>query len=188
MDQDVNFNWKRYRDFLTRKNDSLKDSTGFNKAVRDLAVNHVNQFGRGKAVLMNLSPQWYNAYRESGYVEARKRDVFLKHVKTAGPQRWVWLEPVNDTTHGYEITYWKKNGRTILFVCYNPEITGSSSGGGNAAGLKSNRFTIQLRLKREIKDVRDERTLKSLPDGKQFELTWNMNEALVLSFAGSPPK
>lgn len=188
VDQDVNFSWKRYRDFLTRNNDGLKDPAGFYQAVRNMAVNHVNKFGRGKAVLMNLSPQWYNAYRESGYVEARRRDVFLRHVQTAGPQRWIWLEPVNDVIHGYEITYWKKNGRTILFVCYNPEVTGSSSGGGNAAGLKSNPVKIRLGVKRGIKNVRDERIRKSLPDGKHFDLIWNMNEALVLSFAGSPAR
>ncbi len=63
IDQDANFNWKTYQEFLTRGNTCIKDATGFHKAVRNLETVKVNRVGKGTAVLMNLSPQWYNAYR-----------------------------------------------------------------------------------------------------------------------------
>mgnify|MGYP002682724505 CR=1 FL=1 len=48
--------------------------------------------GNGKAVLMNLSPQWYNAYRQIGFAPSRQREVFMKHVKDAGLAPWVRLK------------------------------------------------------------------------------------------------
>ena len=66
VDQDANFSWKTYEEFLTNGNTCIKDASGFNKAVRKMDDGEVNRFGKGTAVLMNLSPQWYNAYRVAG--------------------------------------------------------------------------------------------------------------------------
>jgi len=153
-----------------------------------MGVAHVNPHGKGKAVLMNLSPQWYNAFRAEGCGPAEKRSVFMKHLEPSGPGRWVEIEGAGEKTHGYEITYWSKEGRTIVFVCFNPEITGSSTGGGHAAGLRAGKASIKLRFRKSVKDVRDERTGKDLGTGDRFDLTWTMNEALVLSFEGRPPR
>lgn len=188
VDQDTNFNWKTYQGFLTNQNDCVKDSSGFHKAVRKMPVGHVNQFGKGTAVLMNLSPQWYNAYREAGYADALKRETFIKHIKAAGIEAWVRIDGAGEETHGYEITYWAKGGRTILFVCLNPELAGSSLGGGNSVGLKSGKSRIRLTFNRAVSDVRDERTGRVLPDGKDFSFDWTMNEAVVISFAGQPQR
>ena len=56
---------------MTNKNTSIKDASGFDKAVRNMPAGNVNHFGRGTAVLMNLSPQWYNAYRVDGICRRR---------------------------------------------------------------------------------------------------------------------
>ncbi len=93
-----------------------------------------------------------------------------------------------EETHGYEITYWAKGGRTILFVCLNPELTGSSLGGGNSVGLKSGKSRIRLVFDRAVSDVRDERSGGVLPDGRVLAFEWTMNEAVVISFAGSPQR
>ncbi len=183
VDQDANFGWQRYDEFLTHQNSAIKDANGFHKAVRSMPTQTVHKFGQGTAVLMNLSPQWYNAYRAQGFEAAAKRDVFMRHVQPAGVRRWVEIKDAGDKEHGYEITYWRKGGRTILFLCLNPEVVGSSTGGGNATGLKTDKLTVTLRFAHAVKDLRDERAGKALGAGQEFAVEWIMNEAVVLSFA-----
>jgi hypothetical protein len=181
-DQDVNFSWKTYDELLTNKNKCVKDACGFHKAARNMDVAKVSAFGQGKAVLMNLSPQWYNAYRVAGFHDAAaKRQVFMKHVKDAGVLPWVRIKDAGEKEHGYEIAYWTKDGRTILFVCFNPEVIGTMTGGGNAAGLKTDKVPVTLEFSFPVADARDERTGKALGDGKTFRFDWTMNEAVVMS-------
>ena len=189
VDQDANFSWKTYEGFLTKGNTCLRDAAGYHKAARAMGTDVANRLGRGTAVLMNLSPQWYNAHRTAFGGGARKRrEPFMKHVAGAGLRPWVRLDDPQAVAHGYEITYWSKDSRTILFVCFNPEIAGSSTGGGNSVGLKTDRIPVKLTFRRPVRDARDERTGKPLGDGQAFDLDWRMNEALVISFAGVPPR
>ena len=189
VDQDANYSWKTYEEFLTNKSSCIRDAGGFHKAVRAMPADHVRSHGRGKAVLMNLSPQWYNAFRSAGTEPAKKRDVFMRHVADAGVVPWVRIKDAGDPAHGYEITYWSKPAtgntpaRTLVFVCLNPEITGNSLGGGNAQGLKTAQLPVTLQFRSAVQGVRDERSGVELGNGKEFALIWKQNEALVLSFA-----
>jgi hypothetical protein len=173
---------------LTKQNTSIKDASGFDKAVRNMPVDNVNHFGRGTAVLLNLSPQWYNAYRVAGLTAAARRSAFMKPIHEAGIRRWVEIQNTSDKQFGYEVTYWKQGDRTLLFVVMEPEIHVTSEGGGNAVGLKTERLPITLQFAGMVKDVKDERSGKDLGAGKEFALNWKLNEAVVLSFAGDPPK
>jgi hypothetical protein len=188
LDQDANFSWKTYKEFLTNGNTCIKDESGFDKAVRNMGTVKVNRVGKGAAVLMNLSPQWYNAYRAEGAEAAEKRSAFIKHIEAASGKRWVRLQTEGSKAHGYEITYWKKNGRTILFVCMNPEIAVSSMGGGNSVGLKADVLPVTLAFAGKITGVLDERTGKDLAAGTEFKFDWKMTEAIVLSFDGATPR
>ena len=183
VDQDANFNWKTYDEFLTNQNTCIKDPTGYDKAVREMPVNHVNQVGKGLAVLMNLSPQWYNAYRTAGVDAAAKRAIFVNPIHATGINRRVTLEG-SDKTKNAEITFWTQGTRTILFVVSNPEISVSSTGGGNSVGLKTDTVPITLTFARNVSAVRDERAGKDLPAGKSFKFDWKMNEAVSISFDG----
>ena len=183
VDQDVNFGWKTYTEFLTNANTSLMDPSGFHKAVRAMPTATVRRVGSGTAVLMNLSPQWYNAYRVAGFDAARHRETFLHHLAAAGLQRWVEIEGAGEAAFGYEITYFRKpDGRTVLFVCSNPETVGTELGGGNASHLKTGAIDITLKFAKPIQNVRDERRGAALGSGARFPFTWPRNEAIVLSF------
>ncbi|MDZ4852356.1 MAG: beta-galactosidase trimerization domain-containing protein [Pirellulaceae bacterium] len=184
IDQDANYSWKTYDEFLTNKNSCLQDGSGFHKAVRTMPVDHVVNVGRGYAVLMNLSPQWYNAYRVAGFEAAKKRDVFMRHILSADSSPWVRIVEAGESEHGYEIVYWTlPTGRILLFVCLNPEIRGTSLGGGNSVGLKAETLSIKLRFSHEVKDVRDERTGRVLQNATEFSFDWKQTEAVVLSFS-----
>ncbi|MCA1594818.1 MAG: beta-galactosidase trimerization domain-containing protein, partial [Chloroflexi bacterium] len=187
VDQDANFGWKTYEEFMTNGNTALKDPTGFNKAVRKMPTNHVQRYGKGTAVLLNLSPQWYNAYRVAGPEAARRRQTFMAPIEAAGIHRPVEIENAGADTFGYEITYFaRSDGRKVLFVCWNPETTGSELGGGNATGLKTGPVDIVLKFAAPIHQVRDERRGVALGNGDRFSLTWRRNEAIVLSFEDGP--
>jgi hypothetical protein len=188
VDQDANFSWKTYEEFLTNENTCLKDACGFNKAVRALPVDQVRSVGRGKAILMNLSPQWYNAYRVAGADATARRGVFMRHITDAGVVPWVRIAGAGAREQGYEITYWNQAAsrgdptRTILFVCSNPEIHGTSAGGGNSVGLKTGTIPIKLRFAHELRNARDERDGRALGSGAEFVFNWKQNEAVVISF------
>ena len=181
VDQDTNFSWKTYDDFLGNKNACIKDATGFNKAVRDMPVIHTNHFGKGTAVLLNLSPQWYNAYRMAGATAAARRAVFMDPIRAAGVKPWVSLD--GEKAFGREITYWNKGDRTIVFVVFNPETVAALTGTDNPVGLKSETIPVTLRFARPVNDARDERTGKQLGTGNSFRFDWKMDEAIVISFA-----
>lgn len=183
VNQDENYSWKSYEEFLTKGNTCLKDGNGFHKAVRAMPTAQVNSVGRGAAVLMNLSPQWYNAYRVSGAEAAARREVFMRHVLAAGVAPWVRIAGAGEGEHGYEITYWKlPSGRLLLYLCLNPEIRGTSLGGGNSVGLKTDTLPIRLKFERKIDAARDERTGLELGDATEIALSWKQNEAVVVSF------
>ena len=187
VNQDNHFNQSGEK--LLGGNKSIVDKSGFHKAVRDMDVAKVNKFGSGTAVLLNLSPSWYSAFRGRPAAEAAaKRDVFTQYVKKAIGTRWAQLQGAGDKENGYEITYWNKGDRTIMFVCYKPEITAGSLGGGNSVGLKSDLVPVTLAFSKSVKDLRDERTGKALGSGSTFKFDWKMNEAVVVSFAGAPPR
>ncbi len=187
VDQDANYSWKTYEEFLTANNTSIRDPSGFHKAVRTMPVSNTIPYGNGTAVLMNLSPQWYNAFRGAGAASARKRETFIQHLATAGVVPRVRIKDAAEAVHGYEITYWKQTGqdanRTLLFLILNPEITGDSLGGGNSAGLKTATVPVTLQFRNPVKNLRDERSGKELGNVREATLDWKQNEALVLSFA-----
>jgi hypothetical protein len=181
-DQDANFSYKTYDELLTKRNSCIKDAAGFNKAARGMGTQIVRRVGKGRAVLMNLSPQWYNAYRAKGEEAARRREVFVRQLGVVplvtvrgGPEAF-----------GHEVTRWRAGERTFVFLASNPEVAGNETGGGNAVGLRSTTVPVTLEFAETLQDVRDERTGRRLPDGKRFDVAWKMNEAVVLSFTAPP--
>ena len=143
----------------------------------------VHALDTGTAVLMNLSPQWYNAYRVAGFEAARHRDTFMAHVMKSGIHPRVQVENANEAAFGHEFTTFRRpDGRKVLFVCSNPETVGTEAGGGNAAHLKTGAIPITLKFAVQVHNVRDERQGKDLGSGDRFLLSWIRNEALVLSF------
>ena len=69
----------------------------------------------------------------------------------------------------------------------SPEITGNMRGITTAAKIKKEEVKVCLRFADAVSDLRDERAQKNLGQGDAFEFLWKMNEAIVVSFAGSPP-
>jgi len=176
-DQDRGYSYKRYRDLFATVQCTLKD--GFALAEKRLGTNIVRKVGNGTAVYLNLSPQRYLQYREEGKATQELRDIFIAHVLSAGLKPWVEVVAQDgERPRNCEVTYWHhpKTDRTYCFVLQNAPVTGSAYGGGGVEGL--------IEKKQKV-------TVKS---GKRFgrtataTLEFNPVEALMLSFAGKPPK
>ncbi|MDQ2686332.1 MAG: beta-galactosidase trimerization domain-containing protein [Armatimonadota bacterium] len=186
IDQDAHYSWKTYAEMLGDTT-CVMDTSGFHKTVRAMPTVNTRKVGSGTATLLNLSPQWYNAYRVAGFEAAQRRETFLAPLTAAGVKRWVEIENAGPADFGHEMTYFRKpDGRTVLYVCWNPEIVGSETGGGNAVGLKTDAAPVTLGFTSPVQSVHNERSGASLGDGTQFTLTWPRNEALVLSFNRAP--
>jgi len=108
--------------------------------------------------------------------------VFMKPLDDAGIRRWVQVENADDKTFGYEITYWEKGGRTILFLFVNADTRVNSDGSGETPNLKTDTIPVTLMFEKPIANARDERTGKALGAGRRFQLQWKQNEACVISF------
>lgn len=190
VDQDTNWsNAGKFTPFLTNANTSKKHESGFNIAIPSMPVNTVTKAGKGTAVFFNLSTQWYNAYRQTGgFEECKKRSIFMDPIHKAGVNRWVEIENASSDTFCYEITYWQKDNRTIIFLCTNPDSTKDELGGGNSSGLKTNKVDVTLSFAKPIKKVVNERTGETLKDGNKVKVSWSQGEAVVLSFEGHPYK
>ena len=186
VDQEKNYGWKAYKEYLTHENTCFRDPSGYHRAVRAMPVDHAQPCGKGTAVLMNLSPQWYNAFRVVGPVPAAKREVFMKHVTAAGVVLRVRLKDAPDAAFGYEVTYWSKPAtgatpaRTVVFLGLNAEV-GDALSGTNAEGIKTATLPVTLQFAAAVKGVRNERTGQALGDGREFAVEWKQNEAVVLS-------
>lgn len=190
VNQDSNWgNAGKFEAFLSNQNTSKKHESGFNIAVPTMPVNTVTKCGKGSAVFFNLSPQWYNAYRQSsGMAESKKRSIFMEPIHKAGIKRWVEIEDASEQTFGYELTYWKKDGRTIVFLCTNPDSTKTELGGGNSTGLKTSKVDVTLVFANALKGIKNERTGETIGNGNKVKVSWIQNEAVVLSFEGHPYK
>ena len=187
VDQDANYDKRSAHEFLTNRNTCLRGPGGFHRAVRSLPDAGMQRFGQGAAVLLNLSPQWYNAYREAEPEEAKRRQVLLGPILERSTP-WVRLKDAGAATHGYEVTYWRKDGRTIVCLGLNADVDANQFGGGQAAGLKTDWIAATLVFGASIAAVRNERTGQELGTGREFTVDWKMNEAVIISFAGPPPR
>lgn len=186
-DQDRNYSYRTYDELLTRGSSCVVDATGFHKAVRALPTQVSREHGEGRAVLMNLSPQWYNAWRVAGAAPSGRRSAFMRYIAEAGVTPWARVTSGGEPLHGHEVTYWRRlDGRIVLFVVQNPELCGTSTGGGGSVGLVTGKVEVTVRFGRNVREVRDERRDVALEGqgegGREFSLEYERGEALVLSF------
>jgi hypothetical protein len=180
-DQDAGFSYKKYADLFATLKCPLRQ--GFAVAERRLPPGGST---RGRAVYLNLSPQRYLQYREEGTATDAHRRVFLDAVTAAGVRPRIQVTSGGRRPQRCEATYWTKDGRTLVFVVQNAAVSGSSQGGGGADGLARRTIPIEVEFPTEVHGVVDERSGKSLSDGRKFAFQFKPAEAVFFSFqAGS---
>jgi hypothetical protein len=179
--QDVAASYSKYRQLFDTTTCSRQD--GFAIAERGKGTQKVVQVGRGKAVYLNLSPQRYLQYREEGTDTDAHRATFLRQINPGGRPPRVVVTHQGRRPRQCEATYWSKGGRTFVFVVRNVPVNATTTGGGGAAGLSSRGMTLDVELPAARKVV-DERTGKTLGEGKTFSFDWSGVEPVFFSYAG----
>ncbi len=180
--QDAAYSYTRYRQLLDTVNCRLQD--GFAIAEHKLGTQKVVQAGRGKAVYLNLSPQRYLQYREEGTDSDAHRATFLREINPTGRPPRVVVTHDGLRPPQCEATYWSKGGRTFVFIVKNVPVNATTTGGGGAAGLSSAGMDLDVSLP-AVRNVVDERTGKSLGEGKTFSFRWNGVEPVFFSYEGA---
>ena len=181
-DQDRHYDYTDYETLIRGETTCLEGPCGFHRALRTLEGTVERSAGRGRAVLMNLSPQRYLAYRTAGSEASRRRAVFMAPLRRAGVAPLLKVEGDPEVIHRLEITRWQKAGRITLFLCHDVERHVASTGSGSRFGLSRKTATVRLRFAEPVRDLKNERTGERLGEGTVFEAEWTRNEALVLSF------
>ncbi len=166
---------------------SPKLQDGFAVAEPKLGVKHTMKVGMGTAVYLNLSPQRYHLYREEGKTDDAQRAVFTGPVLAAGIKPWVKVTAAGKRPTNVEATYFTKNGRTWVFILQNARVTSTALGDTKTEGLTGGRLPIEVEFPGVLQGVVDERSGKQLGAGSKFKLELPMAEAVMLSFAGTPP-
>ncbi len=182
-DQDAGYGFRRWRDLFGTLQPPLR--RGYAVAERRLAAGTERRAGKGRAVYLNLSPQRYLMAREEGRGDAERRRPFLDPIRRAGVAPWIAV--TGGRPIPLEATYWSKAGRTFVFVLQNVPIAGRMTGGGGAVQLAAGELPVEVRLAAPVRDVRDERAGRKLPDGDRFSFRVDAAEAVLFSFAGMPP-
>jgi hypothetical protein len=186
-DQDAGYGFHRWRDLFGTLQPRLQQ--GYAVAERKLPVGTERPAGKGRAVYLNLSPQRYLMEREEGRGDEERRRPFLDPVRRAGVVPWIAAKGgiKGGRPLPLEATSWSKGDRTYVFVLQNVPIASGSTGGGGAVGLVEGEVPIEVLLAAPVHGVRDERTGRNLPDGDHFSFRVDATEAVLFSFAGSPP-
>jgi hypothetical protein len=185
-DQDAGFGYKSLDQlFATVK---CTEEDGFAVAERTLKTRQARATGKGRVVYLNLSPQRYLMHRADGAGATARRKLFLQPLLGAGVRPWVTVKGADGARpRNAEVTYWEKDGRTLLFLVQNVPMGGGELGGGSGLGLVPGREEVTLSFATPLEDLVNERTGEKLGATSQAKVTWDRTESVVLSFKGSPP-
>ncbi len=150
---------------------------GYAIAEKNLGDVTVKEIGNGRAVYLNLSPQRYLQFREEETSDQAIRDIFLKEVYTAGVQPWVNITVNDKRPENIEATYWKKDGRIMVFIFLN-----SSKYVDPDKELRDQTIKINVKLPTNVKKIKNERKDQVIYDGPEFSFDFNPLEAIFFSF------
>lgn len=179
--QDAAYGFSRYRQLFQTVSSRLEG--GFAIAERRIGTQNVRKVGRGTAVYLNLSPQRYLQYREENTTTDAHRETFLRHILPDGIPPRVVVTHRGRRPQNAEVTYWSNGKRIYVFILQNVPINATSTGNGGSSSLTSEPKTITVEWPAIIRDLIDERTGKSLGDGRSFAFEFNGIEPVFLSVA-----
>jgi hypothetical protein len=138
----------------------------------------------GSAVYLNLSPIGYLLKRPKNEAQEWLPYV-VALLKQAGVASRLKLESNGQPAHATEAVFWKNGARTTLCIVRNLDRKASISGFGamdGGAGARAEK--LKLLFAAPVKDLKNERTGKTLGDGKEFEDEFTPWEAGVYTYGG----
>jgi hypothetical protein len=181
--QDAAYSFRKFRQLF--ETTSCRLQAGFAIAEPRLDTLKVKQFGRGRAVYLNLSPQRYLQYREDGSDSDDQRALFLGEVNPTGRPPRVIVGHRGRRPPACEVTYWAKGSRTYVFVLKNVPVSTSPTGGGGASGVGPREIDVDVSVP-DARNLVDERSGKALGAARVYSFPWNGMEPVFFSYEGRP--
>jgi hypothetical protein len=136
----------------------------------------------GKNVYMNLSPIGYLLKRSAEGGKAWT-SLVAGVLKDAGVEPRVALALDGKPSVITECLYWKNDKRMTLCVINNYNRSATIDGFGSlSANLDGGKVKLSLTFAKPVKDLKNERTGKSMGDGAAFEDEFSAHEANVYSY------
>ena len=174
---------------------SCKREKGLVVAQRDLPCFARKATGKGWACHMNVSLMEYPAIRGKGAAAATAYSAPVTALlREAGIQPWVKLElaaqKADDGAASWkepeltEATYWRKDGRIVMFVVKNPLIFAhDSSAPEGMDAITGDTRDLRIVFSGKKEQVIDEMSGRELGSGDTFVVPWKMDQAAMISFA-----
>ena len=137
----------------------------------------------GKAIYLNLSPIGYLLHRSDDQANGWL-DVVKGVLKDGGVVPRLAVTSDGAPAKLIETLFWKNGKRTTVCVVKNIDRSATIDGFGEVkGGIGDAAMKIHLEFAKPVKDLKNERTGKSMGDGKTFDDTFVPWEANVYSYA-----
>ncbi|HLY74167.1 MAG TPA: alpha-amylase family protein [Planctomycetota bacterium] len=138
---------------------------------------------QGKNVYLNLSPLGYLLKRPKNEGRTWTAGV-ASLLKELGVTPRVSISERGQPAAQMEILTWRNPDRMTLCILKNLDRKASIDGFGSAEGaLGDGKIRLKLSFAHPVKDLKNERTGKTLGDGLEFEDEWTPWEANVYTYA-----
>ncbi len=139
--------------------------------------------GRGRTVYLNLTPvAYYDLDLRIGQYGQRWRNLLTNMLAESGLHPRAKVLSDGKPVPLAELVYWRKGNPGapgLVGLVKNPTRQGSISGLGAIHGVTGKPIDIEIIFRRPVKDIRDLRTGKNLPDGQSIRAEWKPSEALI---------
>jgi len=137
----------------------------------------------GMNVYLNLSPLGYLLQRPKSGGRAWT-DGVAALLREAGVQPRLSIREDGRPAPQIEALFWRNPDRMTLCILKNQDRKASIDGFGSAQGkLGDGRIRLTFSFARAVQDLRNERSGKTLGDGRDFEDDWTPWEANVYTYA-----
>ena len=145
--------------------------------------------GRGRAILLNLTPVAYNDVQERmGAFGERWRAVAGEIMVGAGLKPRARVLGGGKPVPAAETLFWRKGDTVVLAVIKNLPRDAAVDSAGDMAGTFGEAVDVEIALAAPVTGVRNLRTGEKRPDGAVIKARWQPWEALVFEFTAPAAK
>jgi len=174
---------KRFLDAADEIRETCRRSRGYVVAERELGTFIENDFGDGRAILLNVSVVEYLNRRQEDFEKAVvSAQPIMDHVLRSQVRSRVSLNVGENAPRMAEVTYWRNDGRIYCFVVKNPLVFAKTSEAGDTYGSAHELLPLTIRFEGAVRDLVNERTGTEHGDTDSFTVEWKSDEAVVFSF------
>ncbi|MCD6377254.1 MAG: beta-galactosidase trimerization domain-containing protein [Planctomycetes bacterium] len=145
-----------------------------------------NRTGKGRTVYLNLTPvAYYDMNLRIGIYGRRWRRLISNLLAQSGLKPRAKVFSNGKPVPLAELIYWRKGKHIIVGLVKNPTRQGSISAAGAIYGVTGKPIDVEIVFRQPVRNIRDLRTGRKLPDGRIIQTRWKPWEALLFQLTPS---